>query len=170
MGLTLSVGNPDSAFKRQFAARVKSALSEDYPGQIRLDAEDAPYYSEELPWSGWAALQDRALQVMTEAELPHLLSMEAWQGCFLPVEVEPELIEFEGEGSSLDVASLPRLIEELELVGSALGLATDDASLCEMSRPADHDDENSWHVLTFAELLRAARIAASRRQALWVVK
>jgi hypothetical protein len=121
MGLTFSVGNPSDAFTEPFAERVRATFDDQFGGKIVLNSDMAPYYSEELGWSGWRLLQERASAVLTAERLPSLLSMEAWCGCYVPIDVEPGAYEFEAESTTLAVASLDRLGEELEAVGASLG-------------------------------------------------
>ncbi len=125
MGLTFTVGNPSNAFLEPFAERVRATFDNQFGSRIVLDSDMEPYYSEELGWSGWRLLQERAATALTEERVPSLLSMEAWTGCYLPVDLEPGAYEFEGESTTLAVASLDRLVGELEAVGTALGLPVD---------------------------------------------
>lgn len=65
MGLTFSVGNPVDAFLEPFAERVKNTLASHFGGTIVLDSDEEPYFSEELAWSGWRLLQEKAVQAVT---------------------------------------------------------------------------------------------------------
>ena len=64
------------------------------------------------------------------------------------------------------------LIGELERVGPALGLATDDDGLARIAAKYADDDscDDDMEVQAYAQLLLAARQAIARRQPLWVVK
>jgi hypothetical protein len=172
MGLTFTVGNPCDAFIEPHAGQVRSILLRHFGEAIDLDAEGDPYFSEELAWSGWEQLQQRAAQAAGTSGVSHLLSMEAWCGCFVPVETEPVAFEFEGDTTPLSVASLPMLLRELEAVGTRSGLRTDETGLQELVWKYQADDlaDEDMDLQTYAQLLLAARVAQVRRQVLWVVK
>jgi len=172
VGLSFSVGNPSDAFIPDYAERVRSRLAKEFGAGIVLNSPEEPYSSDEVGWGGWARLQEAAADAVGADRLPHLLSMEAWNGCYVPVETEPAALAIPGLSAPLKVGSLPALLGELEAVGAALGLPTDDAGLRELA--AEHaDDEPGEYDMdfqTYAELLRAAHVAQRRRQVLWVVK
>jgi hypothetical protein len=172
MGLTFSVGNPVDAFVEPFANCVKKALESNFSG-IVLDSDAKAYFSEELGWSGWQLLQEKAVETVGVARVPHFLFMEAWSGCYVPAETEPRSFEFDGEKTPLAVASLPALVNELEDVGRALGLPTDDKGLKQLVAKYQDDDlliDDDMDIQTYAQLLLAAHVAQRRRQVLWVVK
>jgi len=52
---------------------------EDIPfgSSMNLESPEEPWYSAELGWSDWAALQSLALEIMPLEQISHLLSMEA---------------------------------------------------------------------------------------------
>jgi hypothetical protein len=172
MGLTFSVGNPSDAFIPDYAERVRLRLAKAFGSAVVLDSPEEPYSSDEVGWGGWGRLQEAAADAVGADRLPHLLSMEAWNGCYVPVATTPTEFPIPGDSAPLKIGSLPALIAELEAVGAALGLPTDDAGLRELA--AEHlDDEpedGEMDYVTYAELLRAAHVAQSRRQVLWVVK
>jgi hypothetical protein len=172
MGLLFRVGNPGDALSEPFAAQVSSDFARQFGKFIVLDSTEDPYYSAELSWSGWGGLQRLAVERVTKERLPHFLSMDAWCGCYVPVETEPHSIPLKGITTALDIASLAALIKELELVGRSLGLPTDELGV--QSLAARHREFEMWgkddEVQTYAELLLAARVAERRRQVLWVVK
>ena len=171
MGLTFSVGNPIDAFFEPFAERVKKTFELHFNG-IVLDSDEEVYFSEDLGWSGWRLLQDKAVETVGAEAVPHFLSMEAWFGCYVPAETIPGSFEFNGEETPLAVASLPVLVSELEKLGKALGLPSGDIGLKELA--AKYHDEDSidddMDIQTYAQLLLAAHVAQRRRQVLWVVK
>jgi hypothetical protein len=133
MGLTFSVGNPADAFLEPFADRVTKTLASHFGGVIVLDSDEEAYCSEELGWSGWRLLQEKAIQAVTADRVPHFLSMEAWSGCYVPAETQPGSFEIDGQETPLAVASLPALVSELEAVGKALHLPTDEKGLKQLA-------------------------------------
>lgn len=171
MGLTFSVCNPVDAFIEPFAERVKNTLASHFSG-IVLDSEEEAYFSEELGWSGWRLLQEKAVETVGADRLPHFLSMEAWSGCYVPAETQPGSFEFEGVKTPLAVASLPALVSELEDVGRGLGLPTNDNGLKQLAAKYQDDDliDDDMDIQTYAHLLLAAHVAQRRHQVLWVVK
>lgn len=172
MGLTFSVGNPDAAFIQPLAERVRSTLASHFGTDILLDSDEETFYSNELAWSGWSLLQEKATEVVGSEKVPHLLAMEAWSGCYVPTNTQIGSFGFDGESTKLDVASLPELLRELELLGPALGLPIDDPSLCKLAEKYQDDDliDDDMEIQTYAQLLLAAHLADRRRQVLWVVK
>jgi hypothetical protein len=171
MGLTFVVGNPEAVFVPDYAERVRARLAKAF-GPGLLDSSEEPYSSQEVGWGGWARLQEAATDAVGEKRLPHLLSMEAWNGCFVPVATEPTEFAIKGNSAPLKVGSLPALVRELEAVAAALDLPTDDARLRELAdeHADDEPGEYAMDYQTFAELLLAAHVAQHRRQVLWVVK
>jgi hypothetical protein len=171
MGLTFSVGNPADAFIEPFADRVKKTLASQFRG-IVLDSDEEAYFSEELGWSGWRLLQEKAVETIGADRAPHFLSMEAWSGCYVPAETQPGSFEFDGEKTPLAVASLSALLGELEDVGKALRLPTDDVGLQQLAEKYQDDDlvDDDMDIQTYAQLLMAVHEAQRRRQVLWVVK
>jgi hypothetical protein len=172
MGLTFTVGNPHAVFIEPFAERVKNTLASHFSDAIVLDSDEEPYFSEELGWSGWKALQERAVQTVGAERIPHLLSMEAWSGCYVPANTEPGAFQFDNEKTPLAVGSLPALVRELEAVGGGLGLPTEDEELKCLGAKYQDDDliDLDMDTQTYAQLLLAAREAQRRRQVLWIVK
>ena len=171
MSLAFSVGNPVDAFMEPFAERMKRTLASHFSG-IVLDSDEEAYFSEELGWSGWRLLQDKAVETVGADAVPHFLSMEALSGCYVPAETEPGSFEFDGHHTPLAVASLPALISELENIGRVRGLPTDDDGLKELAAKYRDDDlvDDNMDIQTYAQLLLAAHVARGRRQILWVVK
>ena len=172
MGLDFSVGNPSAVFIADYAERVRLRLARAFGSAVVLDSPEEPYRSEEVGWGGWGRLQESAIDAVGADRLPHLLSMEAWNGCYVPAATEPTAFAIKGSSAPLKVGSLPAVLAELEAVGAAMGLPTDDAGLRDLA--ADHADdepeEGEMDFQTYAELFRAALVARSRRQVLWVVK
>jgi hypothetical protein len=172
MGLTFSVGNPSDVFTSDYAERVRSQLAKEFGSGIVLESPEEAYSSDEVGWGGWTRLQVAAIAAVGANQVIHLLSMEAWNGCYVTVPTKPARISIRGQSAPLKVASLPALVGELEAVGVALGLSTDAAALRELA--ADHADdepeEGDMDFQAYAELLLAAHVAERRRQVLWIVK
>jgi hypothetical protein len=171
MALTFTVANPADVFAEPFAERVRLTLARHFGGSVILDSPEAPYYSEELGWSEWRLLQERGTKALTVERVPHSLSMLAWCGCYVPVETEPGPFQF-GESASLAVASLSALVDELEALGVALGLPTDDGGLRGLAERYRDDEriDDDPDIQAYAQLLLASRVAQRRQQPLWVVK
>ncbi len=172
MGLTFTVGNPSDAFIPDYAERVQARLAAAFGSGIVLDSPDKVYSSAEVGWGGWARLQEAAVAAVGTDRVPHLLAMEAWNGCYVPAPTEPTAFRIRGSSDPLKIGSLPALVSELEAVGAALGLPTDDTDLQELAEAHadDEPDEGEMDFQTYAELLLAAHVAERRRQVLWVVK
>ena len=172
MGLSFSVGNPTDTFTAGYAERVRARLAEAFGPSLVLDSPEEPYSSDEVGWGGWRRLQDAAATAVGAERVLHLLSMEAWNGCYVPVPTEPTEFTIPGQSAPLKVGALPALVAELEVVGAALGLPTDDEGLRELAALHSDDDpaDGEMDFQTYAELLLAAHVAQRRRQPLWVVK
>jgi hypothetical protein len=173
MGLTFSVGSPDSVFVEPFARAVRSWLTTEFGEKVSLELPIEHYWSDEVAWSGWAELQALATEHLPAENLEHLTSMEAWSGVYLPLMLEPCAMDFPGQKTPLDVASLPALIAELEALGAALELPTDRQGLQSLvAKYGDDDDlvDQDMDIQTYAQLLLSALEATDRRQPLWVVK
>ncbi len=173
MGLKFTVGRPDDVFDEPFAELVGHVLEAECADHVDFGMEGvAPFHSAELGWSGWNLLQERTRVELTAEAVPNLLSMDAMHGAYLPGWPEAGAILFDDYPLPLDVAPLEGLIGELEQVGPALGLATDDAGLAAIAAKYADDDlcDDDMEIQTYAQLLIAAREAARRRQPLWVVK
>lgn len=173
MGLTFTVGYPRDAFIEPFAEVVANTLDRHFSSAFAVSGEDEPYYSQEIGWSGWAELQGRAQKAMKASPPHHLLSMEAWQGVFVPVETDTGSFSFQDQKSPLKLASLPHLIKELEAFGRIADLLTDDPGLKALAaRYLENDDiiDQDIDVQCYVQLLLAAHEAARRHVPLWVVK
>jgi hypothetical protein len=173
MGLAFTVGKPSDAFTPDYAKQVRSRLSNEYGRGVCLDSPEKPYVSDEVGWGGWARLQQAAVAAVGADRVPHLLSMEAWNGCYVPVSTQPTEFAILGQSAPLKVGSLAALVAELEAVGAALGLpAVDDHALRELAddHADDEPDDGDMDFQTYAELLLAAHVAVQRRQILWIVK
>jgi hypothetical protein len=173
MGLYFTAGNPADVFVEAFGETVRRTLESHFGGQFVFDSSDPPYTSEEVGWSGWRQLQDRARGLIPEEKIAHFLSMEAWQGVYVPVETDIGVFTFDGHSTPLSVASLDHLLGELEAIGVALGLPTDGADMQSLFLGYRDDDDrcdDDMDIQTYVQLLLSAREAKKRNQPLWVVK
>jgi hypothetical protein len=110
---------------------------------------------------------------MPEEKIAHFLSMEAWQGVYVPVETDIGVFTFDGHSTPLSVASLDHLLGELEAIGVALGVRTEGADLQSLFLGYCDDDDrcdDDMDIQTYVQLLLSAREAKKRNQPLWVVK
>ena len=165
MALQLSVASPHAMFNEPFASIVANTLRKQFGDTIRFDS-DQERRSEEPGWSGWRKLQEHAVEACGEDKVPHLLAMPAWHGCYLPVDTEPGAFEF-NDAPNLDVASLQRLVPELEAVGNALNLPLADDELNQLFDKYMGDDDlvdADMHVQLFTQLLPLARFALEQRE------
>jgi hypothetical protein len=143
MGLSFQVGSAEQVILEPAASRFVARLASSYPASRAGANSREAWCSTELAWSGWSALQGRVASTLGETRAPHLLSMEAWFGAYLPTELEP------GANLPVDEAGL-----------KALEAKYDDDELC----------DEDMDVQTYAQLLLGARMAQSRNQPLWVIK
>jgi len=172
MGLVFSVGNPTDVLTPEYAEQVRSRLTKALGPTVVLDSREEPYSSDECGWGGWVRLQEAAAETIETDRLQHLLSMEAWNGCYVPAAIEPAEFAIEGNSTPLKVGSLPALVAELESVGVALGLPINDDGLRKLAaeHADDEPDDGEMDYQTYAELLQAALVAQRRHQVLWVIK
>ncbi|HEY5448454.1 MAG TPA: hypothetical protein VIQ54_06870 [Polyangia bacterium] len=174
MGLTFQVGAADQVLEEPLASKLAHLLGELYPGSGSEHSESELWYSTELGWSGWEALQTRVKAVLGPKAAPHFDSMEAWFGAYLPTTqaLEPGAVEVDGGSTPLSVASLPALVQELQRFGAAAGLPTDAPGLEALAAKYDDDElcDDDMDVQTYAQLLQGALVASERRQPLWIIK
>ena len=172
MGLAFQVGHASEVFINGFDKNVEKELVSRFGKSIDMKCAQDHYYSQELAWEGWKMLQNAVQRKITQKNAAHLLSMEAWQGCYVPAKTEPLEVAILGEETPLAVASLPALVQELESFGRASKLPVDDSGLEELAARYDDDDlvDSDMDIQTYAALLMAAHEAMRRRQVLWVVK
>ena len=173
MGLQLVVGNPLDVFNRDYANAVQAEIDSSFSGEIVMDSKDSCWESNELAWSSWKTLQDMVRKAIGKKECKHFCSMEAWNGAFLPVEMQPAILTAKDQAEPLDLASLLGLISELHAFARIAGLPTDQSGLAKLARkyPEDEElDDEGLALQTFAQLMIAANEASRRRQGLWVVK
>ena len=170
MALIFQVATPKQVFTEPFATNVANELTKQF--HLTFPAGEQ-WESEELPWSGWEKLQSRVEKKLGKGKCPHLLSMEAWQGVYLPATVAIRKVKIPGSETPLDVAALPDLIRELEEFGRAEGLPTDDRGLDSLAEKYMEDDDlvdQDEDIQTYAQLLRGAHEATRKKLPLWIVK
>lgn len=175
MGLSLTVGKPQDVFTSDFARKVAALLTQRYPSDITSATQGRPWRSEELPWTGWEALQSSVAATIRKPKPFHLGSVEAWCGVFLPHAVKPTKLKIPGSDGPLQVASALQLDQELREYARRLRLPTKETQLLarfEQCLDEEEDDEEgaNWHLLVYLELMRAVNRSLSRKQPLWVVK
>ena len=175
MGLIFTVGTPSDVFFGDFAVQVEQVLAKQLhystPSELALD----PYQSEEVEWYGWAQLQQLAVTTIGKDRAPHLLSVEAWRGVYLPIPIEPVQLTIDEEDPQawLQCASLPALVRELEQLALVGSLPADSMGLYEMfekyyEEGADSGDD--MDLQTYTQLMLSAQVATERSLPLWVVK
>src|SRR5262245_29972015 len=104
MGLQLTVGRPEAVFTSPYARKVTNQLVNKYPDLMASISRKQPWRSEELPWSGWAALQASVAETIRKQKLFHLGSVDAWCGVFLPGDIKPMELKIPGGDAQLQVA------------------------------------------------------------------
>ena len=171
MGLVFTASTPRIALHEPLASQLTDSLREQYGDAVVLDS-DVQRNSEEIGWSGWGSLQERAESACGADMVPHLLSVDLPLGFYLPVQTDVGKFEVPDEYPSFNFGSLVKLIAELELIGNALELPTDDSRLTLLfDKYFDDDDliDEDMDIQTYCLLLPFARFALDQRLLLWVV-
>lgn len=172
MGLTITVGTPEDVFIEDYALIVRNTLMELCGFTISKPGQEV-WCSGELGWSWWVKLQELASRKLPRKAIPNLLSMEAWNGVFLPEWTEIGSIEFDNQDTPLDVASLDGFVLELETLGAMMAYPTDTKAIGELLEKYNKDDELADadpEIQMYASLLLAAREALQRSLPLWIIK
>jgi len=156
-------------FEGQFGQSLTEVLQQRFGDSINLTgAENEAWDSVEVAWSGWRLLQARAEHFLPYDHIYHLLSMEAWFGVYLPVDLEPYTVHgLPDQSTPLDVASLLSLYSELQLVGNVLGLPVEGAQAQALANRYQSEDSEAE---TFAQLIIGTEHGLRTAQPLWVVK
>jgi hypothetical protein len=174
MGLCFTVGITDNAFEQPFSLEVKQELKKQlgYSEPLESPFGDDGFGSEEVAWSGWNKLQERASSILGEERVPHLLSIDAWQGVYLPVLIDPTVINIMNDSTPLQCASLPLLSIELEEFAKALSLPIQEEELQELwDKYMDEEEEDEdMDIQTYIQLMLSTKVAISYNLPLWVVK
>lgn len=172
MGLTFWVGGTNW-FSSPLNENLERALHERFGLSVSNEGGTESTQYGEVGWSGWSALQELASDTLGAANVPHLCSMEAWFGVYLPFPVEPVTLLIPSFGPPLDCASLPALYEELRLLASERFLPVEAAVLSDLwhhYKKSDEDGHADKTVQTYVQLMLAVQEATVRSLPLWVVK
>ncbi len=194
MGLSFQAGPAAQVFEKSFAREVSATLERRFgfvcesphakletfisklspPALVRKPhkLDDESYCSEEVAWSGWEELQKSAQALLGAREIPHLLFVEAWQGAYLPMPLDPQVVKI-SKSEELRVASLPALIRELLAYSTAARLPVEEAALRALYAEYSEDDDRvdaDMHIQTYLQLMLTAQYASKAQCALWVVK
>jgi len=173
MGLILTIGDPSTVLDKPTAILVTSKIKAELGISVSIKLLHRGKSSEELAWSGWRKLQTSATEILGAEQIPHLLAVDAWFGVYLGHRIEPITLEIGSGIPPLQCASLPSLIEEIELYGQTRELATEDERLKQMWTTYMSDDnlvDRDFDVQVYLQLLHLARLGMKRRMPLWVVK
>ena len=176
MGLILQVGTAADVFTQPFADRVAHVLQQHFGKAMRIvgTSDNGAWQSAELGWSDLRSLQDHARSVVDTEAVPHLLSMPAWRGAFLPVETAiGELTEIWEPDQPIAIASLLSLDAELRVLSRTMGVPYDEQACHELFRSYRDDDdriEEDPEVQMLTQLIIGTHVGLSRQQPLWVVK
>jgi hypothetical protein len=172
MALCFTVGGTRGTFDEPFAGEVASALDHAFGAEGDWEGVPPRQFGE-LPESGWADLQARAVDQLGRDAVPNLLALgAAGRGVYLPTNVRAISLPLP-QGEALRCASLPGLRSELAELAQCWDLPLDDHALCELLR-VDQDPDDGWvadapEVLAFAHLALAANEAVRRDCPLWLV-
>jgi hypothetical protein len=191
MGLSFQAGPTTQVFESSYAREVSDALERRFgfisesqhstletfvskispPGLVRKP-RDERFCSEEVAWSGWEQLQQDAQMLLGRNEIPHLLAVDAWQGVYLPIAVEPQRVRVNRE-QELQVASLLSLVRESLAYSSAVELPVEEGAIKELWLTYMEDDDkidSDMHIQTYLQLMKTAQYALRKSHALWIVK
>ncbi|MDR3637908.1 MAG: hypothetical protein P4L84_29150 [Isosphaeraceae bacterium] len=172
MGLSFTVGGTRGTFEEGFAQEVACVLDNAFGAEGDWEGA-APRQFGELGDTGWADLQQQAVQVMDRDALPNLLALGAeGRGVYLPTHVQAVALPLP-KGESLRCASLPGLRRELAELAERWELPLDDDALRDLIN-VGQDPDDGWvaeapEVLTFARLVLAANEAVRRDCPLWLL-
>jgi hypothetical protein len=168
----------NDAFERRFGfvtetshSRIETFISKLSPPGLIHKPEDESYCSEEVAWSGWTELQQSAQSLLAASEVSHLLFVEAWQGAYLPLSLDPQVLKIDGQ--ELRVASLPSLVRELLVYSSAARLPVEPNDLRKLYAAYAENDSRAgadMHIQTYLQLMLTAQYASRAECVLWVVK
>ncbi|HEY0141754.1 MAG TPA: hypothetical protein VGF48_12715 [Thermoanaerobaculia bacterium] len=169
MSLTFVVGSAAEVFGGALASLVDAALRE----RFAVPASDGEAYrSEPIEPAGWARLQHRASEELGGPNVPHLVSIEAYQSVYLPDVTTIASVLIPQAADPLQVGGVDALLSELRALAARASLPTDDVELMQLAAHYLEDDDafdKDLDVQTYVQLMLSAKQAAARRQPLWVV-
>ncbi len=172
MSLTFVVGTASDVFGGDLARAVEGELRKRFPALAAYDHDEA-YRSDFVEASGWPKLQQRAATLLGKGAIPHLVSVEAYQAVYVPVELaNVEHVPIPNAADPLQVGSLDALVGELRAFADAAMLPTDEIELMQLAAKYLEDDDlfdQDLDVQTYVQLMLSAKQALARRQGLWVV-
>lgn len=172
MGLSFTVGGTRGTFEETFAQEVACVLDNAFGAEGDWEGM-APCQFGELCDTGWADLQERAVQELGRDALTNLLALGAeGRGVYLPTHVRAVSLPL-SQGEPLRCASLPGLRRELAELAERWELPLDDDALRDVLN-VGQDPDDGWvadapEILTFARLVLAANEAVRRDCPLWLL-
>ena len=173
MGLALTVGSASDVLDTDFAKLVAEKIEQKLKYKPEVESNSKPYHSDELAWSGWAELQERAASLLGEDAIPNLLSVDAWTGVFIPKDISPTELVIQADVSPFQVASLAGLYRELLALSQKASWPNDEQGLqawwdeyMDGDSAADEDDD----IQTYIQLMLCTLKATNLNKPLWVVK
>ncbi len=167
MGLSFVVGDARAALGEGFCDAVDAALRQRFP-QLAPAAGEV-YASDELPVTGWRALQARVASMM---QAPQITAIDIYLAAYVPFALGEILeIAVPNAADPLQIGSLPALLEELRDFAARASLPTDDVELMGLANRYLEDDE-LWDadldVQTYVQLFLTARQATAANATLWI--
>jgi hypothetical protein len=176
VALVLRVGTTADVFTEPFASHLADVLENHFGLGMKLSgtSDDEGWCSVELGWSYLRQLQEHAQSLTLPVDLPHLLSMPAWRGAFLPVETATgELSDIWEPDEPIAICSLLALDRELRLLAPAMDVPLDPVACTSLIDSYLSDDDrvdDDPEIQMLTQLVIGTSVGLSRRQPLWVVK
>ncbi len=167
MGLTFVVGDARAALGEGFGASVDAALLSRFP---QLSSEEGESYaSDEVPVSGWRALQARVASVM---QAPQITAIDVYLAAWVPF-ASDEIIELAVANAAdpLQVGSVVTLLAELRDFAARAALPVDDVELMGLANRYLEDDDladTDLDVQTYVQLFLSAKQAGVQNRPLWI--
>ncbi|HEX6161351.1 MAG TPA: hypothetical protein VF111_14345, partial [Thermoanaerobaculia bacterium] len=130
MSLTFVVGSAAEVFGGALASLVEQALRE----RFALSASDGEAYrSEPIEPAGWVQLQHRAAEELGGPNVPHLVSIDAYQSVYLPGVEQVESVLVPQAADPLQVGGVDALLRELRALAGKASLPIDDVELMQLA-------------------------------------
>jgi hypothetical protein len=167
VGLTFVVGDAGAALGEGFGASVDAALRAHFP-QLSAD-EGEMYASDEVPVSGWRALQARVAGVM---QAPQVTAIDIYLAVYVPF-TSDGIIELPVASAAdpLQIGSVVALLGELRDFASRASLPVDDVELMGLANRYLEDEEledADLDIQTYVQLMLSAKQAAVHARPLWI--